>query len=664
MIRPAIPANEAERLDALTSYAILDSPSERAFDGLAAIAAAVADAPIALISFVDAERQWVKAKVGVDFESVPRAESFCGHVVSDACPVVVADAAADARFHDNPYVVGEPFVRFYAGYPLRGSGGCVVGTICVVDVVPHQLSPRDTALLEALAGQVESLLELRRNERLVAERDHLRATVLEVMSEGLIVRDASGAVVDANPSALRILGYGSDQVVGAPAGVGGPMLRDDETELPALDSPMLVALRTGAPQRDKVVGVRLARGVRWISVNAQRIESPRLVVGTLRDVTEERRLAQLETAMALQKRLLTLGTLAAGVGHEINNPLSFVGSSIEFVLEELRSWPDAASPRVRALIEAAEDAREGARRIAGIVRGLRALGSPEAQPVPVDVADLIHLSVHMAMHEIRPCATVAFALEASGRALADPSALTQILVNLLVNAAQAFATNDPARNRIVVSSREVRDRVVIEVEDNGVGISADVLPRVFDPFFTTKSAGTGIGLGLSISLDLARGLGGGLTCQSDDGRTAFTLTLPVAHAVDEVEPARTRRGRVLVIDDDIAILRSFRRVLESEHDVSTVSDPRDALRVLTEQRFDVILCDVLMPHLSGIELFVEVRARDPQLAARFVFVSGGTRTLEQERFLSTLRNLRVSKPVDTGSLRQIARRLVESGGTG
>lgn len=162
METPGVPANEAERLKALASYHILDTPPEAAFDGITALAANILQVPIVLVSIIAAERQWFKSAVGLDASDTARDVSFCGHVVTLDRELVVRDARTDRRFSDNPHVTGEPQVVFYAGMPLRTNEGFVLGTLCAIDHEPRELTPQQYALLSILASQVTAQLELRR----------------------------------------------------------------------------------------------------------------------------------------------------------------------------------------------------------------------------------------------------------------------------------------------------------------------------------------------------------------------------------------------------------------------------------------------------------------------------------------------------------------------
>jgi GAF domain-containing protein len=162
MIEPAIPRNEADRLQALRALGLLDSPPEKAFDDVVALTRAVLDVPMAMISLIDSERQWFKAAAGLDAQEAPRSLSFCGHAIHQPDVFVVPDATVDPRFHDNPFVVGEPYVRFYAGFPLTHPGGFRIGTLCALSPVPRdEFDAEGRARLRMLGAVALDAIELR-----------------------------------------------------------------------------------------------------------------------------------------------------------------------------------------------------------------------------------------------------------------------------------------------------------------------------------------------------------------------------------------------------------------------------------------------------------------------------------------------------------------------
>src|SRR5262249_36177574 len=233
-------------------------------------------------------------------------------------------------------------------------------------------------------------------------------------------------------------------------------------------------------------------------------------------------------------------------------------------------------------------------------------------------------------------------------AAGDESRLGQCLLNLLLNAIAAFPDDDVERNEIRLSTRTAGGDVIVEVSDNGVGIPPENLKRIFEPFFTTRDVGAGMGLGLAICHGIVRELGGDISVASEVGKgTTFTVTLPIArgHELRAIEPppppGPARRLRVLVVDDEISVARGLARLLARDHDVVAVTSVPEALDRVAEERFDVVVCDVMMPVQGGIELHDRL---DPELRSRVVFLSGGAFTPRTEAFLAEHPHL--AKPVD------------------
>lgn len=671
------PQNESARLETLRALNVLDTANEAAFDDIARLAAHVMGTPIALVSFVDAERQWFKARFGLNLAELPRHLSFCGHVVSANAALVVEDAHADSRFADNPIVVAAPRVRFYAGMPLRLADGTVLGSLCAIDHDPRTPSADQLAMLELLSHQVTRLLEKRRlrlqlaveNAQLVEAKRQL-LTVFDVMAEGVVVQNATGEIVSCNGAASAILGLSDDQLRGRT--LIDPQwrsVREDGSDFPGNEHPAMQALRTGVRQRNVVMGFRAPTGeLTWISVNSlpsrQREGVVEEVVTSFHDITPIRLAAE---RLAQQERLATTGTLVAGVGHEINNPLAFVIGNLDLALEELGALAGPSpSARMRALAEMLGEARLGADRIRKIVRGLRALSREDVALQPVDIAAVVETSLSMALHELRRKASVTTDVADLPPVLGDESRLTQVLVNLLVNAGQAFERHDPEANRVTVRGTLLGgDSLRLSVIDNGPGVPPELGGRVFDPFFTTKEVGQGTGLGLAVSRGIVHALGGTLTLESVPGEGAsFHVDLKVADAVAESEvdvqhESRATRGRVLLLDDDVSVLSTMRRSLAREHDVTAISDPRKALPLFaTGARFDVVFCDLMMPHLTGQELFAAVQEEYPEVASHFVFVTGGATSSDATLFLSQLPNDVIEKPFSLANLLGLTRRYV------
>jgi two-component system, cell cycle sensor histidine kinase and response regulator CckA len=307
-------------------------------------------------------------------------------------------------------------------------------------------------------------------------------------------------------------------------------------------------------------------------------------------------------------------------------------------------------------------AREGADRVRRIVRDLRLFSrADEDDRGPVDVTKVLELAVNMTRAELKHRARLVRDYGETPPVLANESRLGQVFVNLLVNAAQAITEGKLEGNEVRLTTRcDGAGRVVIEVRDTGLGIPPEIVSRIFDPFFTTKEVGVGTGLGLAICHGIITGAGGEIQVESEVGKgTTFRVILRAAPA-DEEEEAETplpvrvggARGRILVVDDEPMIAAMLQRELAAEHDVEVASSGRQALdRLRGEGGFDVILCDLMMPEVTGMDLHAELASSAPHLIERMVFVTGGAFTTHGREFLEQVANPRFEKPVDMTTLR-------------
>lgn len=661
---PRDEASEAARLRALHALGVLDGPGSDALDALVRAASAACDTPIALVSLVDDDRQWFLSKVGLDVAETSRAVAFCDHAIRGRETFIVRDAQDDPRFRANPLVTGAPNIRFYAGAPLVTAEGLALGTLCVIDPRPRALTASQQAILAELSRAAMRLIEAHARERAAADQETRLALAAEVGGLGYWELDRETQVVTWSEQIYRI--YGLDPAAGMPdldTAIGG-YHPDDRAQVTAYVSR---ALEAGEPFSFDLRVVRPTGETRYV----QAVGRPRSsangditgVFGVFIDVTERELMRK---RFLRNERLMTTGTLAAGVGHEINNPLTYTQANLDMALDEVRAVSGGSpSARMRELIELLTEARTGTERIRKIVRGLRAFARDDGAPSPTKLQDVVDISINMAMHELRRV-TLDVELEDVPPIMADESRLSQALVNLLVNAAQAFPTSDPANNHVWVRLHRVGSDVVLSVRDDGPGIPAHVRPRIFDAFFTTKPVGQGTGLGLAISQSAVHALGGELRCETVTGAgTTFSIHLPLELVREQppeerpVEPPRGRRGRVLVVDDEPGIARTAARILRREHDVTALDDPRAALaRLLDGERFDVVLCDMMMPTVSGMELYTRVVAAHPELAARFVFMTGALGDDQNRDFLDVHPVECIEKPFTTHALSSMMRRLV------
>jgi signal transduction histidine kinase len=393
----------------------------------------------------------------------------------------------------------------------------------------------------------------------------------------------------------------------------------------------------------------------------------------LRDAQGRAQSRKIEEQLLVSERMASVGTLAAGVAHEINNPLAVVIGTLQIMNQDFeilsrtfdattdeaarRETLAAASASFR---RASADAEEAAERVRVIARDLRVFSHPDADRlVAVDIHKVLESSLRMAQNELGPRAKVIRRFGTPPDVQANEARLGQVFLNLLVNAAHAIAEGHPEQNTITLTTSSSEDMVTVEINDTGSGIPPDVLPRIFDVFFTTKPVGIGTGLGLSICHQILTALGGSIEVTSRVGEgTTFRVLLRRSHSGSTGEipvPAglvasTSRRARVLVVEDEPALGRMLPRLL-APHEVTVVDRAADALaRIEAGEVYDAILCDLMMPEMTGMDFHDALLQGHPEVAARIVFMSGGVFTPAARAFMERVPNRRLDKPFDRVTL--------------
>jgi len=412
------------------------------------------------------------------------------------------------------------------------------------------------------------------------------------------------------------------------------------------------------------------------------------------DITEAE---QMRALLAQSDRLATVGLLAAGVVHEINNPLTYLRCNLESLIDDLprvsdalqRSmdigrqrlgdalWAEQMGSRQEIVSpEALDDindrlkeAFDGSMRIRDIVRGLGAFSRvQEERLTPTDLMRPIEAAINMASHEIKHRARLVKEYGKIESIMASDGKLAQVFLNLLINAAHAIPEGAVAANEIRVRTWQQGGDVFAEVHDTGQGISREHLPHLFEPFFTTKEAGIGTGLGLAISKRIIDGYDGSIEVSSEIGKgTTFVVRLPVGRpeeprvsdAISEPSSQQPVRGRILVIDDEPAIRAVLTRMLGRHHDVVEADSGRQAMKLIEQDAsFDVILCDLVMPDVTGIDFHAWLSERNATLAAQVVFVTGGVFSPRASEYLGRLTNITIDKPFEPASVMKLISELV------
>ena len=394
------------------------------------------------------------------------------------------------------------------------------------------------------------------------------------------------------------------------------------------------------------------------------------ITGTVfetRDVTEQKRL---QAELMLSDRMLLLGTLAAGVAHEINNPLTAVIGNLELAAGTVDEQTAPATESEKEMLALVQDALAAANRVRDIVRDLKIFTRAEEDTRSLlDLHRVMDTAVRMAWNEIRQQAVVVKDYGEISPVFANEARLGQVFLNLLINAAQAMPLSNEQANQIRLKTFVDSDGfVVAEVRDSGAGIPAEMLDKVFTPFSIAQAHGIGSGLGLAMCQRIIDELGGDISVDSTNGAgTTFRIRLPAGFEapVSPVEeaPARSvqeqRSGTVLVIDDDESSAATVRRLLAKQHDITTCTDAREALKEISSGKsYDVILCDVMMPIVTGMDFFLQLTAIAPQMAERVVFITGGAFTQGARSFLDRVPNRRLDKPFNARELRALVNELI------
>ncbi len=556
-------------------------------------------------------------------------------------------------------------IHGYLGAPLKDGNGNALGVVAVMHHQPLEADTLEHALLGAFAARAGAELErIHAQEEVERTRDFLRNT-LNAVPDPLFVMDRAHRWVVVNRAFCEFMGRTEQELLGSngrdflPAREAQAFWDQDEQ-----------IFTTGQPHQNEVVFTHTRDGKpRTIITKKAVFTEPgggSFLIAVLRDITDRKRL---ETQLVLADRLSSIGTLAAGVVHEINNPLTSVLSNLSFLQDSL-AQPSIQPEALPELREVLAETQEGIGRVRTIVRGVKTFArTDEDRSGPVEVHPAIDGALRLVRKELQYRAQLERALEPVPAILGNEGRLGQVLVNLLVNALQAFQQSDPGRNRIRVATRtHAEGMVIIEVEDNGPGMSPQVRQHIFDPFFTTKPAGEGTGLGLSICQSIIQSMDGRIEVESEQGRgSLFRLVLPAAEARQAAEiraqasPEESTgpRRRLLLIDAEPAVGTSVRRLLQEAHEVHSVQDVKLALKLISRgERYDAILCDVVLPGMSGVDLLRELEQHEPGLARRTGFMTSGAFSTPSRELMASYSGELLEKPFEPERLRRFVQRLL------
>ena len=684
-----LPPDEIPRLAELRRYNVLDTPPEQAFDDLTQLAAQICQVPMALVSLVDQDRQWFKARVGVEGTETPRDIAFCAHSILHQDEIFeIRDARDDPRFTSNPLVTEGPRIRFYAGAPLVGPGGHALGALCVMDRTPRTLTPEQLAALRTLSRAVVAQLELRRK---TAE---LENSVGQHERAGVLLREKIEQLAAAEKEAGRLLGIAEKSRRGLLSVLedekrSGQSLRDSEErfrqmtesidEMFYMTDPGNGALlyispayekiwgRTRASlfefpekwvdaihpeDRERVLAVAASKHLRGYQEQHYRILRPNgsvrwlrdrsfpvkdaggkliRMVGVTQDITEQK---ELETQFFRAQRLESIGTLASGIAHDLNNILAPIMMAAPLIRQS-KSPVDAG--KMLATIESS------VQRGAKLVRQLLSFGrGEEGEKKSLPVGPIIEELVAIAQQTFPKNMTIAAILPKDlAPILADATQVHQILLNLCVNARDAMPHGGP----LIISAENIHFDahaaattpgakagyyVLVKVTDTGTGMTPAVMEKIFDPFFTTKDVGKGSGLGLATVMGLTKSHGGFVTLTSELGKgSTFAVYFPVATTpgtevpLADAAPSRGHGELLLLVDDEEAIRDSFRGVLIAHgYTVIVAMDGVEGTSryALAMKEIQLVITDLDMPNMDGVTMIRVLKQMNPK--AKIIVSSG------------------------------------------
>ncbi len=528
MEAPKLHPQEAQRLQILKELEILDTPIEKSYEHIAFLASQICETPIAVISLVDKNRQWFKAKIGLGADETSRDVSFCGHAILQEPVFEVEDAHLDSRFKDNPLVTGNPNIAFYCGAQIKDTGSKLpLGTVCVIDQKPKKLSSEQKEALKALAHQVEILFEIRNQTKILIEKNkalEMHQTIFHSMSEGVVVQGPSGAIIEANPSACRILCMTKDQMMGKTSmDPDWYSIKENGKPFPGEEHPAMVTLKTGRALSNVTMGVGNKTKSRWISINSTPLKdengSVTHALTTFSDITE---LKDSQTQLVEKARIASVGEMAAGIAHEINNPLAV----IEGLLIQIERKSNKNELDKEKLHSHIGNIRTTVHRISSIVKSLLKLSrdGKKDPPSKVNLAKNIDEILLLAKERVaNQGIELQISIDPGLNVEANQTYLSQVILNLINNSIDALEDNPEKWIKIQAVANE--KTISISFTDSGKGIPAEILENIFNPFFTTKVSGKGTGLGLSISQKLVREMGGSLKVNKESPNTSFVIEL-------------------------------------------------------------------------------------------------------------------------------------------
>jgi two-component system, cell cycle sensor histidine kinase and response regulator CckA len=513
-----------------------------------------------------------------------------------------------------------------------------------------------------LRAAIEIALVKNSQEAALLARERWFSTTLQSIGDAVLATDTRGRILFMNPLAEQLLGWMLNDVIGRPI---EQVVRLVDAEGQPIMAPAYKALEQGLIVQLGPNTRLVQRDGAWRTVedsSAPILAEHGELLGAVvifRDVTEAR---EMERRLLQSERMAAIGSLAASMVHELNNPLSYVMANMEMARSAIHAHKSAdATHTLSELDELLREAMHGAQRVSSIVQDLRNFARAETSPRGlIDLHHVIDEAIRLTTPQVHAAGALRREYGVIPYIVGDAGQLSQVFINILLNAALAIQRVSEGSILVRTFTNE-RGAAIIEISDNGPGILPSIQQRIFDPFFTTRAPGEGLGLGLSLSLNICQDHDGDITASSSPGeQTTFRVALPAAHhgrssgsasapstalTSPEEMPAKERL-RVLIVDDEPHVGRALERMLRPYHDAQVVSSAQDAMVELLagSERFDAILTDLIMPGMTGMEFHTKLMDYNPELALRMLFMTGGAFTDEASAFLNKYPTRTIDKP--------------------
>lgn len=575
--------------------------------------------------------------------------------------------------------------------PLLSATECV-GVLFLGSPVNNILDADPIDFAKTLGAQLGQAIALTMSFEKLGMSELRSRTLMDSASCGILVLDQSGIILEVNKKGEELFGNPKEEILNK--NYKNFFVAKEDQIYASTELKELITQKKLPPKEGYIKDAKGAiRDIEYSAVCVE-IGNENLLLFILNDVTE-RNSMRIQTL--LSDKLATMGTLAAGIVHEINNPITWILSNLNFLKEHIKALQDGIDNlhtvtqrsnfnisvlqitnfmeelknQFISFQEVINDSLQGGEQVQDIIHNLKGFArtDDETEKDLVDIHEILNTAIKIATPEFKYRAKLEknFA-DNIPMLFSNKGKLHQVFLNLIMNAAQALSEDHERPNFLIISTQKTKNKVRVDITDTGSGISEENLTKIFEPFFTTKPLGIGTGLGLSICHQIIENLGGEIVVKSKLGEgSTFSVYLPVDKARISLpqEPKKEESftpARILIVDDEPSLLKTLRRILETQHSVTGAGSGQAALELLSYDldRFDIIITDLNMPDVSGIDIYRFLESKNRGLEHRLIFMTAGASTPDNQTFLSQIKNACIEKPFRREELLKLIEHVMSS----